>query len=125
VVNRDKHAALTIADFSRTNWQRHLESFPGCNGWNLTDWVRNVAWGADEVGAVLESVRCGRRTLDDARAEFGRKIADTFAALDLLATSIDLDLATVVADEFNELSRKVGSPLSFAAAPAAPGKDGA
>lgn len=116
---------LTFATLRRANLARlptfknpHGEpahSEPDGSDWSLADWLTATAGELGELANLLKKVRRGDLTLDEARADLGRECADVVTYLDILAFRLGVDLGPAVVGKFNEVSRRVDSPVRIAA----------
>ena len=119
----ERNATLTFAALRRANVQRCNAVFHHLQTWSPTDWA--CALGG-ETGEALNLVKKLRR-LDDGPDKpynvgvdaeslkflIGLELADIVTYADLLAARLGLDLGSFVTDKFNEVSRKVGSPVTL------------
>jgi len=102
---------LTFADFSEINVRRCTEAFGSAmDEWSETDWATAVA---GEVGEACNLIKKRRRGQEVEISEVGKELADAVTYIDLLATRLGLDLGTIVAEKFNEVSDRVGSRLKI------------
>ena len=77
--------------------------------WSLNDWYTAVSGELGELGNVLKKVRRGDLSLDEARPELSKELADVVTYLDILAKQCDIDLGNATMAKFNEVSKRVGS----------------
>ena len=66
-----------------------------------------------EAANILKKVRRGDLTIDNARDDVGRELADTVTYIFLLASRLDIDLGAAVVKKFNEVSDRVKSPIKL------------
>lgn len=110
---------LTFRDLRAADIERNETSFH-CEGWSLCDWMTALAGEVGEAANVIKKVRRGDRTLDDARADLAKELADIQMYLDLLAHYAGIDLGAATTAKFNEVSERIGSKVRLPAAPATP-----
>lgn len=76
--------------------------------WTLLEWAGALAGEVGELANFVKKVRRGDRTLDEARADISKELADCVIYLDILATQCGVNLGEAVQAKFNETSRKTG-----------------
>lgn len=86
-------------------------SEPDGSDWALSTWCNAVLGELGELANLIKKVERGDMTLDEARADLGRECADVVTYLDILAFRIGVDLGRETVSKFNEVSRRVGSPV--------------
>lgn len=97
---------IDLSGLRDVNAARCVEAFGhGVDGWSETDWACAVA---GEVGELCNLIKKRRRGDDIQPSAIGDEVADVVIYLDLLCTKLGLDLTTVVASKFNEVSRRKG-----------------
>ncbi len=79
--------------------------------WALSTWCNAVLGELGELANLIKKVERGDLTLDEARVELGKECADVVTYLDILAFRIGVDLGEETLNKFNEVSRRVGSPV--------------
>lgn len=90
--------------------------------WKLTTWIAAAAGeGGEMVEALLifkalghaantaKKIERGDISLEDARADLAKELADVAIYLDIVAYRAGVDLGQAVISKFNEVSRRVGS----------------
>lgn len=92
---RDKHGNLCHVD--------------GLTGWMLSQWSNAVCGELGEAANLIKKIERGDYTLDEAREDLGRELADVVTYLDLLAARAGIDLGRATTAKFNEVSERVGS----------------
>lgn len=112
---------LTFAMLRRANIERlptfrnakgeQAHSEPDGSDWSLADWFTAVTGEVGELGNVLKKVRRGDYTLDEMREDIGKELADVQIYLDILAMRCGVDLGSATISKFNEVSRRVQSPV--------------
>ena len=90
-------------------------SEPDGSDWSLNDWYTAVSGELGELGNVLKKVRRGDLSLDEARPELSKELADVVTYLDLLAKQCGVDLGEATIAKFNEVSERVGSNVRIGA----------
>jgi NTP pyrophosphatase (non-canonical NTP hydrolase) len=113
--------SLTISELLRASLER-LPDFKNARGepahpttdgsdWTPADWMVALTGEVGETANILKKVRRGDLTLEQARAELGRELADIQCYLVLLAHHCGVDLETATRAKFNEVSTRVGSSV--------------
>lgn len=80
---------------------------PGAD-WSLGEWVTAVTGELGELANLIKKVRRGDLTLEAARAELAKELADVACYLDILALQCGVDLGDAVVNKFNEVSKRIG-----------------
>lgn len=97
---------------SATNLRRCLKWHPGgLEEWTVSDWTVAAAGEMGEVCDAVKKLNRARGGLQGKTAspdDVGKEIADTVIYLDLLAQRLGFDLADLVQQKFNEVSRREG-----------------
>lgn len=112
---------LTLRTLRDANLQR-LPTFKNGKGepahstrdgsdWCLAQWCNAVTGELGEAANLIKKIERGDFTLDEARADLAREFADVLTYLDILAMRAGVDLGRATIDKFNEVSRRVGSPV--------------
>lgn len=86
-------------------------SHPTGGDWSVSDWVEAVVGELGEFANLHKKVRRGDLTLEDAKLELGRELADIVIYLDILALQLDIDLDAAVVEKFNAVSRRVSAKV--------------
>lgn len=118
-----KNPQLTFALLREANTQR-LPTFKNARGelahtepdgsdWSPSDWSNALAGEVGELANLIKKVRRGDFTLAQARDAVAKEIADVATYLDLLAMQFGIDVGAAVTAKFNEISERVGSPISI------------
>lgn len=76
--------------------------------WTLLEWAGALCGEAGELANLLKKVRRGDKTLDEARADIAKELADNVIYLDIIAKQAGIDLGAAVVAKFNETSTKTG-----------------
>ena len=77
--------------------------------WALSQWANAVCGELGEAANLIKKIERGDFTLDEAREELGKELADVLTYLDLLALRAGIDLGAAYRAKFNEVSDRVGS----------------
>jgi NTP pyrophosphatase (non-canonical NTP hydrolase) len=102
------------------NVQRCEEVFHPLQDWTPSDWACALAGEAGEVCNAVKKLRRlkdGTNTAKDPQTEseaikaIGAELADTIIYADLLAARLGIDLSYEVEVKFNEVSRRMNSPI--------------
>ena len=123
------HATFDVRGFSATNLER-------CNNWhNINDWSP-MEWGAAAAGElgelcnVLKKIKRYDQNIQQNATSQSREVlvsmaaeelADTICYLDLVATSLGIDLTEAVVSKFNAISLRENLPQRLALPEAALG----
>jgi NTP pyrophosphatase (non-canonical NTP hydrolase) len=81
------------------------------NEWSLSDWSNATLGELGEAANIIKKIRRGDFTLDQAREELGRELADVQTYLDILALRCGVDLGEATIKKWNEVSVRVGCDL--------------
>lgn len=82
-------------------------SAPDGSDWSLNDWFTATGGELGELGNLLKKIRRGDTTLDEARPEVAKELADVQIYLDILAFRCGVDLGQATIDKFNEVSKRI------------------
>ena len=74
--------------------------------WSLGEWMTAMTGEVGEAANLIKKIRRGDFSLEYARPELAKELADVLIYLDLLAHRAGIDLADAVRQKFNEVSRK-------------------
>lgn len=83
-------------------------SQPDGSDWSLGEWCTAVTGELGEAANIIKKIRRGDVSLEDARPELAKELADVQTYLDILAFRAGVDLGEVTRDKFNEVSVRVG-----------------
>lgn len=86
-------------------------SEPDGSDWSLSAWSNAVLGELGEAANLIKKIERGDFTIDEARQELGRELADVMTYLDILAFRCGVDLGQATCAKWNEVSRRVGCPL--------------
>lgn len=84
---------------------------PDGSDWCLAQWANAMTGEVGEAANLIKKIERGDLTLEAARADLGRELADIVTYLDILAMRAGIDLGLATADKFDEVSARVGSPV--------------
>ena len=107
---------LTFDEFRRANLARCLKWHPeGIESWSPSDWLTAVTGELGELASLLKMRNRERDALpgnkfSPTQKQIADECADVFTYLDLLATSMGIDLGEAAVSKFNEISARVGFP---------------
>jgi len=90
-------------------------SEPDGSDWSLGDWCTAVTGELGEAANLIKKVKRGDLTLDEAREDISKELADVQTYLDILAFRCGIDLGKATMDKFNEVSKRVGSTVRISA----------
>ena len=96
--------SLNFKTLRIANVERCREFFKTCADWTHADWMTATIGELGELANVLKKVKRGDLTIEEARPMLEKEIADVQAYLDLLAASLNIDLALATVNKFNEVS---------------------
>lgn len=83
-------------------------SQPDGSDWKLSAWSNAVLGELGEAGNIIKKIEREDFTLEEAREDLGKELADVVTYLDILAFRCGVDLGEATAKKFNEVSRRVG-----------------
>ncbi len=86
-------------------------SEPDGSDWALSAWSNAVCGELGEAANLIKKIERGDTTLEEAREALGKEFADVVTYLDILAMRAGVDLGVAVVNKFNEVSRRVHSPV--------------
>jgi NTP pyrophosphatase (non-canonical NTP hydrolase) len=79
--------------------------------WCLAQWCNAVTGELGEAANIIKKIERGDMSLDDAREDLGRELADVQTYLDILAFRAGINLGRATVMKFDEVSRRVGSDV--------------
>ncbi len=107
---------LTFTELRNANLRR-LPVFKNRRGgpgghehWVLGQWSNACLGELGEAANIIKKIERGDMTLEDARLDLGKELADAVTYLDILAAKAGVDLGEAVREKFNEVSFRVGCP---------------
>lgn len=83
----------------------------GVEDWALSEWANAVTGELGEAANIIKKITRGDLTLDEARTDLAKELADVQTYLDLLALRAGIDLGKATIDKFNEVSERVSSSV--------------
>lgn len=83
-------------------------SMPDGSDWCLAQWCNAVTGELGEAANLIKKIERGDMTLDEARDDLAKELADVATYLDILAFRAGVDLGEATRWKFNEVSRRVG-----------------
>ena len=104
------------ANISRLPHFKNAQGEPGhseSNGsdWSLGEWMCATAGELGEAANIIKKIRRGDFSLEEARVDLGKELADTLCYLDILAFRAGINLSKAYREKFNAISLRVGSPV--------------
>lgn len=88
-------------------------SEPDGSDWKLSAWS-NAAFGElGEAANLIKKIERGDITLDAARSDLAKELADVQTYLDLLAFRAGIDLGAATIMKFNEVSERIGVSVAL------------
>jgi NTP pyrophosphatase (non-canonical NTP hydrolase) len=79
--------------------------------WSDSQWLQAIVGELGEYANLKKKVERGDLSIDEAKIELGKELADVMIYLDLLAYRLGIDLGQAVNDKFNEVSNRVGADI--------------
>lgn len=114
----DTLARLRVLNLNRVELFGHkLED------WNELEWAGAMCGEAGEAANIAKKIRrveqgcdvnTGGDSIEDLLRKLGTEIAGTIVSADLLAARAGLDLRTLIIEEFDRVSKRVGFETPFA-----------
>lgn len=77
--------------------------------WTTAHWLQATVGELGELANIMKKVDRGDFTLDAARSDIAKELADVQTYLDILAMKLGIDLGMATKDKFNEVSKRIGS----------------
>lgn len=84
-------------------------SEPDGSDWALSAWSNATLGELGEAANLIKKIERGDMTLNDARQELAKELADVQIYLDLLAFRAGIDLGEATRLKFNEVSDRIGA----------------
>jgi len=88
-----------------------VEGEPPGFDWSIADWVQAVTGELGEFANLAKKVRRGDLTLDAARPDLAKELADVVIYLDILAHRCGVDLGEATVAKWDEVSERIGVEL--------------
>lgn len=79
--------------------------------WSPAQWLQAVVGEVGEYANLRKKFERGDVDAETFKAEASKELADVVIYLDLLAAQIGIELGAAVMAKFNEVSKRVGSPI--------------
>lgn len=105
-----RNLSLTFAELREANVARCNDVFHKFEDWSHNDWAVALT---GEVGELCNLLKKARRGEKIKIMDMASELADIMIYLDLLAASLEVDLAREVILKFNEVSDKRGSNIKL------------
>jgi NTP pyrophosphatase (non-canonical NTP hydrolase) len=105
-----RNLSLTFAELREANVARCNDVFHKFEDWSHADWAVALT---GEVGELCNLLKKARRGEKIKLLDMASELADIMIYLDLLAASLEVDLAREVIIKFNEVSDKRGSNIKL------------
>lgn len=104
---------LSFGTLREANKQRLGSSkFRKCEeSWTPAHWMQATVGELGELANLMKKVDRGDMTLEEARVDIAREFADVQTYLDIMAFKLGIDLGRATIDKFNEISKRIGSPV--------------
>ena len=83
-------------------------SKPDGSDWCLAQWCNAVCGELGEAANLIKKIERGDMTLDEAREDLAKELADVQIYLDLLAFRAGIQLGEATFLKFNEVSKRIG-----------------
>lgn len=93
-------------------------SEPDGSDWALSAWCNAVTGELGEAANLIKKIERGDFTLDEARGDLAKELADVATYLDILAFRAGVDLGRATVAKWNEVSERVGCGLRIDSAAA-------
>lgn len=108
---KDMSYGLTFNTLREANAKRAetAEKFAACKNWTLDQWFKALVGEIGEFANISKKVDRGDLTIDEAKEDLAKEIADVQIYLDLMANNLGIDLGQATREKFNEVSRRIGS----------------
>lgn len=115
---------MNLYDLRDANVRRCVAVFHPLDAWTTGEWACAMAGEAGEACNVAKKIKRlatntntkkDPQTLDECRKLMCKELADTIIYADLLAASLDIDLAQAVVDKFNEVSDRMKCSIKLRA----------
>lgn len=79
--------------------------------WTLSQWSNAACGELGEAANLIKKIERGDISLEEARPELAKELADVICYMDLLAHRAGVDLGEAVRSKFNEISDRVKAPI--------------
>ncbi len=104
---------LTFNTLRNANIERGktAKKFNKAEKWIPAQWVTALVGELGEAANILKKVDRGDYTLDEVKSDIADELADVQCYLDRLADKLGINLGEATMKKFNEVSRRVESPI--------------
>lgn len=106
----DKVSFRTLAQALDLRLKNHSK-FAQSRDWTTAQWLQAIVGELGEFANVSKKVDRGDFSVDYAREEMAKELADVQAYLFMLSTHLDIDLGKASVDKFNEVSKRIDCPM--------------
>lgn len=79
--------------------------------WALSKWANAVLGELGEAANIIKKIERGDFTLEQARGDLEKELADVITYMDILACAAGVNLAKAVRLKFNEVSQRCGADV--------------
>ena len=86
-------------------------SKPDGSDWCLAQWCNAVTGELGELANIIKKIERGDLTLEEAREDLGKELADVQTYLDILAYQAGVNLGQATMDKWNEISKRIGCKI--------------
>lgn len=86
---------------------------PKCLEWTYDQWLTALTGEVGELANEFKKINRGKKTLEEAKPEIAKEMADIFSYLLMLCNYFDVDLHDTTVDKFNEVSDRFGSDFKL------------
>ena len=107
---KERAKTFTFNELRKANISRCEQSYHKIEEWSEQDWACALA---GEVGELCNFLKKKRRGQEVSPIKIAKEIADVQLYLDLLAARLNVDLAEVTINKFNEVSRRKKSNIKL------------
>lgn len=104
---------MRLPQFKNSKGERAHPTDDGSD-WSLSAWSNATLGELGEAANLIKKIERGDKTLDEAREDLAKELADVLTYLDILAFRAGVDLGAATIDKFNEVSRRVGATTRLA-----------
>lgn len=99
---------LTFDEFQKRNWKRCGEAKGFTQDWPMELWALAIAGEAGELCNILKKVCRKDFTLEQAKPEILKELADVIAYCNLAMSKMGASTEEEVLKKFDEVSKRVG-----------------
>jgi NTP pyrophosphatase (non-canonical NTP hydrolase) len=106
--------ALRIANLLRLPQFKNAKGeYTNHGDWKLSAWSNAALGELGEAANIIKKIERGDFSLEEARENLGKELADVVTYVDLLADKAGIDLGLAVKNKFNEVSDRVGCDIKI------------